>query len=43
MKSKNPTPELYLAFPKAFSALRDRIGATEKSIACWLFFEVVAA
>lgn len=43
MKSKNPTPELYLAFPKAFAALRDRIGATENEIACWLFFDQIKA
>lgn len=43
MKSKRPTPELYVAFPKAIAALRDRISATEREIACWLFFDQIKA
>lgn len=43
MKPKRPTPELYLAFPKAAAVLRERIGATENEIACWLFFDQIKA
>lgn len=44
MKPKHPTPELYLAFPKAIAALRDRInGTTSREIACWIFFGHIKA
>lgn len=43
MKAKHPTPELYLAFPKAAAALRDRINATASELACWIFFDQIKA
>lgn len=43
MNPKRPAPEQYLAFPKAISALHDRLSATEREIACWLFFDQIKA
>jgi len=43
MKTNRPTPEQYVAFPKAIAALRDRIEATDREIACWIFFDQIKA
>lgn len=41
MKLERPTPELYLAFQNASARLRDRLGATDREIACWIFFDQI--
>ena len=44
MTQERPAPEQYLAFPKAITALRDRItGTTDREIACWIFFDQIKA
>ena len=37
------TPELYLTFQQATAALRNRLGATDREIACWIFFDQIKA